>query len=399
MKSLLIINAGSSSLKFAVFALPLTQDAPSIYRGQIDGIGANTQFVAKDVDGKVLLDTIIKSPEGTPLEEQQQLALDALLNWIEAQNIQLAAVGHRVLHGGEDYVAPVAITPEVLAKLETFIPLGPLHQPHNLRPIRALAKKYPSLPQVACFDTAFHRTQPWEAVTYPIPRKFTKEGVIRWGFHGSSYDYISRQLEGVLGKEKAHGAVVVAHMGNGASMSALRDLKCVATTMGFTAAEGMMMGTRCGTIDPAIVLYLMERHGYSAADVSRFLYKESGLLGVSGISQDMRTLESSDAPEAKEALKLFCYRAAREIGSLAMAAGGLDAVVFTGGIGENSQFVRNAVVDYLAWMGAKLDPELNKVRGKAHCVHTADSKVALAVIPTNEEWMIAHHTTTLLSLK
>ncbi|MBS1208077.1 MAG: acetate kinase [Proteobacteria bacterium] len=399
MKSLLIINAGSSSLKFAVFALPLTQDAPSIYRGQIDGIGANTQFVAKDIDGKTLLDTFIKSPEGTPLEAQQQLALDALLNWIESQNVQLAAVGHRVLHGGKEFCAPVQITPEVLAKLETFIPLGPLHQPHNLRPIRALAKKYPSLPQVACFDTAFHRTQPWEAQTYPIPRNFTDEGVIRWGFHGSSYDYIARQLEGVIGKEKAHGAVVIAHMGNGASIAATRGLKCVATTMGFTAAEGMMMGTRCGTIDPSIILYLVEKHGYNAAQISSFIYKESGLLGVSGgLSQDMRTLEASDAPEAKEALKLFYYRAAREIASLTAAAGGLDALVFTGGIGENSSAARKAVTDYFSWMGLKLDPELNKVRGKAHCIHAADSKIAVAVIPTNEEWMIAYHTTSLLSL-
>jgi len=188
-------------------------------------------------------------------------------------------------------------------------------------------------------------------------------------------------------------------MGNGASMAALRDLKCVATSMGFTAAEGLMMGTRTGSIDPGVLLYMVDQHGYSAEDLSRFIYKESGLLGVSGISQDCRTLEASDAPEAKEALELFCYRAAREIGSLMMAAGGIDALVFTGGIGENSQFVRNKVVGYLEWLGAKLDPELNKIRGKAHCIQSADSKVAVAVIPTNEEWMIAHHTTALLNLK
>ncbi len=397
MKSLLIINAGSSSLKFAVFNLPLVKDAPSVFRGQIDGIGANTQFVAKDIDGKTLLDTIIKSPEGTELEAQQELALTTLLSWVEEQKVELAAVGHRVLQGGEKYSAPVVVTPEVFKVLETFIPLGPLHQPHNLRPIRVLAAKYPNLPQVACFDTAFHRTQPWQAQTYAIPRKITAEGVKRYGFHGSSYDYIARQLPEIIG-DKAHGAVIVAHMGNGASMAAMRDGKCVGTSMGFTAIEGLMMGTRTGSIDPGVLLYMMDRHGYGPKEISNFLYKESGLLGVSGISQDMRTLEASDAPEAKEALELFCYRAAREIGSLMMAAGGLDALVFTGGIGENSQFVRNKVIGYLDWMGAKLDPELNKVRGKAHCIHAADSKVALAVIPTNEEWMIASHTTKLLGL-
>jgi len=397
MKSLLIINAGSSSLKFAVFNLPLVKDAPSVYRGQIDGIGANTQFVAKDIDGKTLLDTIIKSPEGTDLEAQQELALTTLLSWVEEQKVELAAVGHRVLQGGEKYSAPVVVTPEVFKVLETFIPLGPLHQPHNLHPIRVLAAKYPNLPQVACFDTAFHRTQPWQAQTYAIPRKITAEGVKRYGFHGSSYDYISRQLPEVIG-DKSHGCVIIAHMGNGASMAALHDCKCVATSMGFTAIEGLMMGTRTGSIDPGVLLYMMDTHGYGPKEISNFLYKESGLLGVSGISQDCRTLEASDAPEAKEALELFCYRAAREIGSLMMAAGGLEALVFTGGIGENSQFVRNKVIGYLEWMGAKIDPELNKIRGKAHCISTADSKITVAVIPTNEEWMIAHHTTSLLGL-
>jgi acetate kinase len=233
------------------------------------------------------------------------------------------------------------------------------------------------------------------AQTYPIPRKFTQEGVKRYGFHGTSYEYVSRQLPAVIG-QKAQGAVVIAHLGNGASMAALRDLKCVATTMGFTAAEGLMMGTRSGTIDPAILLYLAERHGYSAEQQSRLIYKESGLLGVSGISQDMRTLESSDAPEAKEAVDLFCYRAAREIGSLTMAAGGLDALIFTGGIGENSSHARASIVKYLGWLGAKLDAGANGERGKAQVISTPDSGVVVAVVPTNEEWMIAHHTSTLL---
>jgi acetate kinase len=397
MKSLLIINAGSSSLKFAVFNLPLTKDSPSVFRGQVDGIGADAKFVVKDIDDKKVVDTVIPKSANSNLEVEHQAALDTLLGWLDTQHVELAAVGHRVLQGGEKYDAPVVVTPEVFKVLETFIPLGPLHQPHNLRPIRTLMQKHPELPQVACFDTSFHRTQPWQAQTYAIPRKITAEGVKRYGFHGSSYDFISRQLPEVIG-EKSHGAVVIAHMGNGASMAALRDCKCVATSMGFTAIEGLMMGTRTGSVDPGVLLYMMETHGYGPKELSNFLYKESGLLGVSGISQDMRTLEASDAPEAREALELFCYRAAREIGSLMMAAGGLDALVFTGGIGENSDFVRNKVIGYLEWMGARLDPELNKVRGKAHTIHAADSKIALAVIPTNEEWMIAHHATNLLGL-
>lgn len=396
MKALLVINAGSSSLKFAMFETPLSEGAPSIYRGQIDGIGAETKFVAKDIDGNTLLDTIIPMPAGTDLEGAHKISLDKLLEWVESRKIELAAVGHRVLHGGEDYSAPVLITPEVLAKLTEFIPLGPLHQPHNLRPIRALATRYPQLPQVACFDTAFHRTQPWLAQTYAIPRKITAEGVKRYGFHGSSYDYVSRQLPAVLG-DKAGGAVVIAHLGNGASMAALREGKCVATTMGFTAAEGLMMGTRTGTLDPGVLLYMVEQHGYTPAQLSNFIYKESGLLGVSGISQDMRTLESSDAPEAKEAIELFCYRAAREIGSLVIASGGLDALVFTGGIGENACAVRARIVSYLEWLGASVDAEANKQRGKQMLISKPGSKAAVAVIPTNEEWMIAHHTTRVTS--
>ncbi|GAB4062253.1 acetate/propionate family kinase [Uliginosibacterium sediminicola] len=396
MKALLVINAGSSSLKFAMFETPLTEGAPSIFRGQIDGIGADIRFVAKDIDGKTLLDTEIPTP-GADLETAHQIALDHLLEWVEGRNIELEAVGHRVLHGGEDYSAPVLVTPEVFAKLETFIPLGPLHQPHNLRPIRTLAAKYPKLPQVACFDTAFHRTQPWVAQTYAIPRKITAEGVKRYGFHGSSYDFVSRQLPALLGDKLARGAVLIAHLGNGGSISALRDLKCVATSMGFTAAEGVMMGTRTGSIDPGVLLYMVEQHGYTADDLVRFIYKESGLLGVSGISQDMRTLEASDAPEARQAIELFCYRVAREIGSLAMAAGGLDALVFTGGIGENGCEVRAEIVQYLGWLGAAIDPQANKQRGKTAIVSSAESKVTVAVVPTNEEWMIAYHTTALVA--
>lgn len=398
MKSLLIINAGSSSLKFAVFNLPLTEDSPSVFRGQVDGIGAEAKFVVKDIDDNKVVDTVIPKSANSDLETEHQAALDTLFAWLDGQHVELAAVGHRVVHGGTRFSAPVRVDEEVLQQLADLTPLAPLHQPHNVRPIRTLMKKHPELPQIACFDTAFHRTQPKVATTYAIPRKFTEEGVQRYGFHGQSYDYISRQLGKVIGEKAEKGSVIVAHLGNGASMAALKAGKCQGTSMGFTAVEGLMMGTRTGSIDPGVLLYLMDQHGYGPKEITNFLYKESGLLGVSGISQDMRTLEASDAPEAKEALELFCYRVAREIGSLCIAAGGLDAIVFTGGIGENSQFVRNTVLGYLAWMGAKIDPELNKVRGKAHCIQSADSKIAVAVIPTNEEWMIASHTTNLLGL-
>lgn len=398
MKSLLIINAGSSSLKFATFNLPLTEGAPSVFRGQVDGIGANAQFVAKDVDGKKLIETAVKTRAGSDLEEQHQDSLNTLFNWLDEQKVELAAVGHRVVHGGEKFSAPVQVTPEVLQQLTDLTPLAPLHQPHNVRPIRTLAERFPDLPQVACFDTAFHRTQPKVAQTYAIPRKYTDEGVKRYGFHGQSYEYIARQLPKVVGEQKARGAVVVAHLGNGASMAAMRDLKGVATTMGFTACDGLMMGTRTGAVDPGILLYLVEKHKFDAKQLSNFMYKESGLLGVSGMSQDMRTLESSDAPEAKEALDLFIYRVAREIGSLAVAAGGLDTLVYTGGIGENSDIVRREVAKQLAWLGMEIDETLNNMRGKTHTINTPNSKVTVAVIPTNEEWMIAHHTTSLLKL-
>lgn len=396
MQASLIINAGSSSLKFALFALPLTEGAMPLFRGQIDGIGAQAQFKIKNADDQICLDTSIPTGLHSDLESQHQCALDALLAWLDAQAISLAAVGHRVVHGGSQFSAPVRLTPNVIAELDALTPLAPLHQSHNLRPAKTLARSNPELPQVACFDTAFHHDQGWLAESFALPRKLTEEGVKRYGFHGSSYEFVTRQLPAVLGKDIARGSVVIAHLGNGASMAAVRDGKGVASSMGFTALDGLMMGTRTGNIDPGVLLYLMDRHGYGAKELTQLLYKESGLLGVSGISQDMRTLEASDAPEAAQAIELFCYRAAREIGSLMMAAGGLDALVFTGGIGENSNTVRSKVVAYLGWMGASLDAVANNQRGRALRIEAEDSKVAVAVIPTNEEWMIAHHTANLL---
>ena len=395
MKNILVINAGSSSLKFAVFPQPLVEGTTPIYRGQVDGIGEAAHIVIFDASGERLLDAAIDTPSSASLDAQHGASFSTLLSWLESKNVQLDGVGHRVLHGGDKFNAPVKLTAEIIRELAEFIPLGPLHQPHNLRPIRLLVERFPSLPQVACFDTAFHQTQDRIATTYALPRALTDSGIKRYGFHGLSYEYISRQLPGVLG-DKAHGVVIVAHLGNGASMCAMRDLKSVATSMGFTAAEGLMMGTRTGSIDPGILLHLIQHLGYDAEALTRVIYRESGLLGVSGISADMRTLEASDSPNAREAIDLFCYRAAREVGSLAVAAGGLDALVFTGGIGENGRAVRAAIVKHLSWFGLVLDEKVNAEKRGLFRMEAPESRVALAVIPTNEEWMIASHTAALI---
>ncbi|MEC5399143.1 acetate/propionate family kinase [Uliginosibacterium sp. H1] len=392
MSSLLIVNAGSSSLKFAVYNLPLAEGAQAVFRGQVDGIGADARFFVKDASGDRCHDQEL--PKGPDLEAEHQAGLDALLDWLDAQKLTLAAVGHRVVHGGANFAAPLRIDASNIEELEKLVPLAPLHQPHNLRPMRTLMRRLPDVPQVACFDTAFHRTQPAIAETFAIPRAITAEGVKRYGFHGSSYEYIARQLPGVIGP-RADGAVVVAHLGNGASMCALRERKAVGSSMGFTAVDGLMMGTRTGLLDPGVMLYLMDTRGWGSKELTNLIYKQSGLLGVSGISQDMRTLQESDAPEAKEAIELFCYRAARELGSLAVAAGGLDAIVFTGGIGENSPAVRAGILAHLGFFGVSMDAEANNTRGRLR-IDKSDSRVALAVIPTDEEWMIAHHAQRLL---
>ena len=388
MKAILVINAGSSSLKFALFAIePALAESPAL-SGQIEGIGATPVLSAKDADGAHYHEPVLTSGSQT---EQHHEALNHLFRWLSAHNpdLDIVAAGHRIVHGGELYSAPVTLNESVLRDLEGFIPLAPLHQPHNLRAVRAVATLIPEIPQVGCFDTAFHRTQSPLAQAFALPRAISAEGVKRYGFHGLSYDYVARQLPDVIG-ERANGAVLIAHLGNGASMCALRDGKSVATTMGFTAVEGLMMGTRTGSLDPGVLLYLMEQKGMNAKTLTNLLYKESGLLGVSGISQDMRTLLASNAREAREAVDLFCYRIAREIGSLAAAAGGLDALVFTGGIGEHAAPVRAQVAKLSAWLGVAIDPEANDVH--ALRIDAPDSRVAVAVVPTNEEGMIARYT-------
>ncbi len=390
-QGILTINAGSSSIKFALFELNGGLARHPTLSGQIDGIGAEARLVARNAAGQ-------RFPE-VPLAAgiQHAAAFDELLRWLaehDGNDWQIGAVGHRVVHGGELYSQPMVLTPAVQAELEQFIVLAPLHQPHNLAGIRALSALLPEVPQIACFDTAFHRSQPRVAQLFAIPRALTAEGVKRYGFHGLSYEYIARVLPDHTAK--ANGRVIVAHLGNGASMCAMVGRRSQATSMGFTAIDGLMMGTRTGTLDPGVLLYLLENKGMGLKELTTLLYKESGLLGVSGLSQDMRTLLASSEPAAAEAVELFCYRAVTQIGALAAAIGGIDALVFTGGIGEHAAEIRRRIVEGCAWLGIELDPEANA--GSRIHIGTPDSRADALVIPTDEEWMIAQHTRNLLGL-
>ncbi len=393
--AILTLNAGSSSIKFALFADGGNIPQQPELVGQIDGLGAKPHLKAKDKNGQAL-DDIDLALDG-PAESQHKAALAFLVQWLHEHEAgwKIIAVGHRVVHGGAIYSAPAVLSAPTLDALRRFIPLAPLHQPHNLAGIDAMIAALPGLPQVACFDTAFHRSQPDVAQTFALPRKYTEEGVRRYGFHGLSYEYIADVLPKHIGEEKANGRVIVAHLGNGASMCAMQGRKSIATTMGFTAVDGLMMGTRTGNLDPGVLLYLMDYHHMDAKTLTKLLYKESGLLGVSGISQDMRELIASDKAEAKEAVDLFCYRILREIGSLTAALGGLDALVFTGGIGEHAAQVRESVCSRLDWLGLELDSAANA--SDASRISTPKSRVTACVIPTNEEWMIARHTAELLT--
>ena len=390
--SILILNAGSSSLKFALFGLGdlsigKTQAAAG---GQIEDLDAAPHLLAHDTGGTVLADN--KWPAG--LADPFATILDALLAFADAHVGQdsLAAVGHRVVHGGAKHIAPVKVTPDVLAELETLIPLDPLHLPHNLEPIGALAAARPKLAQVACFDTAFHHTLPPVARGFGLPRALEAAGVRRYGFHGLSYEFIAGELA-AEGPRLGHGRVIVAHLGSGASLCALQDGRSIATTMGFSALDGLVMATRCGSLDPGVVLYLA-RQGQSFTEIENMLYHRSGLLGVSGISGDIRELLESDNGRAQEAIELFTYRIATEVGALVSALGGLDGLVFTAGIGEHAPVVRAAVCARLGWLGIRLDDAAN-VAG-ASCISTSDSVVAVRIIATNEELMIARHTKTLI---
>jgi acetate kinase len=382
---LLVINAGSSSIKFSVFDVADSSNPVPCYRGLVDGLGARPRFVARDArDNRLADDTL--SPATTHDE-----ALGAVLEWIDdhARGAVIVAAGHRVVHGGTRYAAPVRLTPEVLQDLETFVPLAPLHQPHNLAPIRSLLKRRPDLPQVASFDTAFHTAQPDVAQAFALPHALADEGIKRYGFHGLSYEYIASVLHDYLGAG-ADGRVVIAHLGAGASMCALRRRRSVATTMGFTALDGLPMGTRTGALDPGVILHLMSERGMTLAEITELLYKRSGLLGLSGVSSDVRDLLASNSPRAARALDVFVYRAGRELGSLAAALGGLDALVFTAGIGEHAPSIRARICRDAAWLGIRLDETAND--GGGPCISAADSPATAWVIPTNEELMIARQT-------
>ncbi len=387
-KYLLVINAGSSSIKFAIYQKDtLSGQLVADAVGQIEGIGSQPRFTVKTSNDIVLVDRKLFVDEAG----DHNGAITAILAWLRAYLADgtLLAVGHRIVHGGQHYSAPVLINATVLAELETLIPLAPLHQPHNLVTIRALLKTMPLMPQVACFDTAFHRTQPAVAQHFAIPRHFSDEGIRHYGFHGLSYEYIASvlpALEPTLTNER----IIVAHLGSGASLCALYKGKSIATTMGFSPLDGLVMGTRCGSIDPGVLLYLMDHHNMDARALEQLLYHQSGLLGISGISNDMRLLLASNDPHAQEAIDLFVYRIGREIGSLAAALGGLDALVFAGGIGEHSAVIRAKVCNQAAWLGLDLDGSANEANTSR--ISTLNSKVSAWVVATDENLMIAHHT-------
>jgi acetate kinase len=364
-----------------------------VAHGQIEGIDTSPHFIAQDSTGQMVGEQ--RWAQGTQLGHDGAVA--HIGDWLQATYTaqhQLAAVGHRVVHGGMDYAAPVRVDLEVVAQLEQLIPLAPLHQPHNLAPIRSLLERAPQLPQIACFDTAFHRSNPPLAQMFALPSEFTESGVRRYGFHGISYEYIASVLPQV-DERAAQGKTIVLHLGNGASMCALLAGASVASTMGFTALDGLPMGTRCGAIDPGVLLYLIDERRMDARALEHLLYHQSGLLGVSGISSDMRTLLASNEPRARLAIDLYCYRMRREIGSLAAALGGLDALVFTGGIGENAAVIRARVCRDAGWLGVELDPAANAARGPR--ISTPGARVSAWAIPTDEELMIARHTCRLLS--
>jgi acetate kinase len=383
----LVINAGSSSLKFALFKKNEASQPVAEAAGQVEDIGTQPRFTVKNAAGQTLVD---RAPDVDEVIDHAG-AIAVIRSWLRGhyQSANLLAVGHRVLHGGKQFFEPVLVDAKVLTELEALVPLGPLHQPHCIAGIRAMQDAMPALPQIACFDTAFHVTQPATAQAFALPRHLTAEGVRSYGFHGLSYEYIASALP-TLSPELADARVIVAHLGNGASMCALRRGRSVATTMSFTPLDGLVMGTRCGNLDPGVLLYLMDRHGMDARALEKLLWHESGLLGVSGISNNMRTLLDSDDPSAKEAIELFVYRIGRELGSLVAALGGLDALVFTGGIGEHSAEIRAQVCHQAAWLGLELDAAANEHHGP--CLSTPASKVTAWMLATDEDLVIARHT-------
>jgi acetate kinase len=384
---ILTINAGSSSIKFAVFSRE-AQALDLIVRGQVDGIGTAPRFVAKDCDGALLNESVWEpAPEG----QGHAVALGKITDWLGrfAHGERLLAVGHRFAHGGPNYGAPVVIDETVLAELQRLVPLVPLHQPHNLAAVRAVARTRPDLPQIACFDTAFHQNRALVSHQFGLPAELYESGIRRYGFHGISYQYITRCL-GELDPAMGEGRVVIAHLGSGCSLCAVRAGRSIETTMSFSALDGLPMGTRCGALDPGVLLYLMRNRGMDAAGLEDLLYKRSGLLGISGLSNDLRVLEQSEDPRAAEAIDYFVYRIGQSLGSMVAALGGLDALVFTAGVGENSTLIRRRVCEDAGWLGVEIDHDRNE---RAEPRLSPDGATpSVWVIPTDEERMIALHT-------
>jgi acetate kinase len=384
---ILTLNAGSSTLKFSLWQSGTGMDLRELFRGEVEKIGIDPHLSAWGPGGEAVIDRGF-GEGGANLTHEDLLR--ELFAWLSQQRQdELEAIGHRIVHGGATFTAPVCINDDVLDKLSKLEPLAPLHQPHNLSGVRTCAALHPHVPQVACFDTAFHQTMDPLAHRLGLPRAYDEEGVRRYGFHGLSYEFIARRL-GTIDPDLSRGRVIVAHLGNGASLCAMRNGRSVDTTMGFTALDGLLMGTRPGTLDPGAVTYLMREHGMSAAEIEDLLYHRSGLVGVSGISSDMRILLGSSDPHAREAVDLFVFRAAREIGALAASLGGLDGLVFTAGIGEHASAIRSHLCARCAWLGVMLDERANGA-GKIR-ITTEGSRVRVYVIPTDEERMIAEHT-------
>ncbi len=392
---LLVLNAGSSSIKFTVFSID--QSAPQVViKGQVESIGNNPFFIARDNGQKVIAEFFL---EGDLVDHHQ--ALNDMLDWLETHlpNGKIIAVGHRVVHGGPNITEPVLIDDPLMETLESLIPLVPLHQPHNLAGIKAIAKTRPSIPQVACFDTSFHTSCTDVVVRFGLPEKLFQEGIRRYGFHGLSYEYIARVMRTET-PEIADKKVIIAHLGNGCSMCAMDGGKSVDTTMSFSALDGLLMGTRCGSLDPGVLLYLMREKKMDVDQLEKLLYKESGLLGISGISNDMRELMASAESQAQIAVDFFVYRIRRELGSLVAALGGLDALVFTAGIGENSAEIRRRVCEDAKWLGIELDDHINETnRHELACLSLPESSVSVLVMPTDEEQMIAQHTLKVIQVK
>jgi acetate kinase len=390
----LVLNAGSSSLKFCVYQRPEGESWRLGARGQVEGIGTSPRLSAKDDGGKSLVNENLDAG----VVRNGGDAIAALAAWLRARygGARVLGVGHRVVHGGARFTGPTVVNRQTLAELYELVPLAPLHQPYNLAAIEAVFERLPDVPQVACFDTSFHRSYPPVAELIPLPRDLCQSGLQRYGFHGLSYEYIASVLPQIA-PEIAGGRVIVAHLGSGASLCALKEGKSVDSTLGFTALDGLCMGTRPGALDPGVVLYLYQNLNLSPKDVETILYKQSGLLGISGISNDMRDLLYRSEPEAGLAVDYFVYRAAKEIGALCAVLGGIDGLVFTAGIGENSPDIRRRICEASRWLGLELDAEANLGQGPR--ISTRQSKVSAWVIPTNEELMIARHTGALLGLR